>query len=72
MPDARGGPGTPWTPPPGSAPVSVSRRLKIHYIYGKSDRCHDMSPLYGGCPLLGESVTDGRFHCNLKGMHNVM
>ena len=39
--------------------MSVSRRLKIHYIYGKSNRCHDMSPLYGGCPLLGESVMRG-------------
>ena len=29
------------------------------YIYGKSNRCHDMSPLYGGCPLLGESVMGG-------------
>ena len=42
-------------------PLSVSRRLKIHYIiyYGKSNRCHDMSPLYGGYPLLGESVMGG-------------
>ena len=37
----------------------MSRRLKIHYIYGKSNRCHDMSPLYGGCPLLRESVMGG-------------
>ena len=39
--------------------MSVSRRLKIHYIYGNSNRCHDVSPLYGGCPLLGESVMRG-------------
>ena len=39
--------------------VSVSRRLEIHYLYGRIDRCHGVCPLYGGCPHLGGSVNGG-------------
>ena len=40
--------------------VRISEVKNTLYIYyGKSNRCHDMSPLYGSCPLLGESVMGG-------------
>ena len=39
--------------------VRISEVKNTLYIYGKSNRCHDTSPLYGGCPLLGESVMGG-------------
>ena len=31
----------------------------MSYLYGKFNRGHGTCPLYGGCPLLGESVTRG-------------
>ena len=31
----------------------------MYYLYGKLNRGHRICPLYGGCPLLGESVIRG-------------
>ena len=31
----------------------------MYYLYGKINRGHGICPLYGGCPLLGESVIRG-------------
>ena len=31
----------------------------MYYLYGKLNRGHGIGPLYGGCPLLGESVIRG-------------
>ena len=31
----------------------------MYYLYGKNNRGHGICPLYGGCPLLGESVIRG-------------
>ena len=31
----------------------------MYYLYGKLNRGHGICPLYGGCPLLGESVIRG-------------
>ena len=41
--------------------MSISRKLKIHYIYiyGDSGWCHRLCPLFRGCPLLGGSVNRG-------------
>ena len=44
--------------------LSLSRRLKIHYIYGDSGWCHRLCPLYRVCPLLGESINRGFPDCN--------
>ena len=31
----------------------------MYYLYGKINRGHGIWPLFGGCPLLGESVIRG-------------
>ena len=31
----------------------------MYYFYGKSNRGHEICPLYRGCPPLGESVIRG-------------
>ena len=31
----------------------------MYYLYGKINRGHGICPLYGGCPLLGESAIRG-------------
>ena len=31
----------------------------MYYLYGKINRVHGIWPLFGGCPLLGESVIRG-------------
>ena len=31
----------------------------MYYLYGKINWGHGICPLYGGCPLLGESVIRG-------------
>ena len=36
--------------------LSATRRFQM---YGKINRGHGICPLYGGCPLLGESVIRG-------------
>ena len=65
----------------GPAALSVVRSIedvrisevKNTLYYGKSNRYHEMSPLYGGCPLLGESVMGGftvlilcKFDCSTR------
>ena len=31
----------------------------MYYLYGQLNQGHGICPLYGGCPLLGESVIRG-------------
>ena len=31
----------------------------MHYLYGSINRGHAICPLYGGCPLFGESAIRG-------------
>ena len=31
----------------------------MYYLFGKINRGHGIWPLFGGCPLLGESVIRG-------------
>ena len=42
-----------------SREVSLPRRLQMYYLYGKINRGHGIWPLFGGCPLLGESIISG-------------
>ena len=35
----------------------------MYYFYGKSNRGHEICPLYRGCPPLGESVIRGFTVC---------
>ena len=42
-----------------SREVSLPRKLQMHYCYRKINRGHGIWPLFGGCPLLGESVIRG-------------
>ena len=48
-----------FCPLSGERRLSVSRRLKMYYFYGKVNRGHVVCPLYIGGPYLRESIMGG-------------
>ena len=39
----------------------------MHYLYGRINRGHGICPLYGGCPLFGESAINRGFTVYSRG-----